>query len=505
MECDPFPVKTNDQNFQYNAGAWKCYDSGTQASCDTNEVITGICGSGSDDQCMDQCGSDKNTKYSFALRCAPIPDDIFLDSGDWETPQDSGVLYSCPSGQVACGACFSDSDPHCQGDHFRAKCCTPSSPLNITGNLGWWEYQYAISTDGGESITVGISNEQSHSKTQTWSDSVTASVSASLTVEGAGSFKESLSQTQSEGVSKTQSESWTQTETDEQTLTYTDEQIGYVVWQWKTAVTDNQGCDDFDDCTAGSKDYALTPDATYAPKCLPGYWLNGDVTYQTCEEGYYLPGYEPSSAPTMMPSSSPSEVPSSSPSSFPTEAPATSAPTAASTTQSPTAPSTTQSPSESPTSPPTASFSTQSPTADVTTAPTSASTTSAPTSEGTTVAPTSTSAPTSATTTVAPTSGSPTESPTIEASTTASPTQASTTVAPTAAIATPGPTQSPTAESDSTPSPTSAHTAVPTSIIHGEGDGETIIIYNYGTIDNENIGRKRNLRGSKQDTKANKN
>ena len=176
MECEDFPVTTNDDNFQYQSGAWTCYESGTQASCGANEVITGVCASGSDNECMDQCGSSGNTKYSFALRCGPIANDIILGTPTWETPEKSGVPYTCPAGQVACGACFSDSDPHCQGEHYRAACCTPSAALNITANYGWWEEKYAVSSEGCESITYGISNEQAHSKTQTWSDAVTASV-----------------------------------------------------------------------------------------------------------------------------------------------------------------------------------------------------------------------------------------------------------------------------------------------------------------------------------------
>lgn len=294
IQCEDFPVQT-DSDFQYNAGSWSCYDSGHDASCGTNEVMTGICGSGEDPQCMSQCGNDKNEKSSFAIRCAPIAQDIILDDGEWEDPQKEGTKYSCPSGKVACGACFSNKDPKCQGDSFRAKCCTPSEPFNITGNLGWWQYVHTIDTSESDTITVGITNQQSHTETTEWSTSVTESVGASLTVEGVGGITTSLSETQSQSVADTQKESWTKTGTYQQEIDFDQSQVGYVLWQWHTAVTDNRGCDSFEDCSAGSEDYAVTDDAATPPKCLPGYMYDHDTSYQTCDDGMYLPGYEPSS------------------------------------------------------------------------------------------------------------------------------------------------------------------------------------------------------------------
>ena len=281
--CGKYPDTFNTtDNSNLDEKAWACYDYGAEASCPDGYVMNGFCGSGKNHDCH---GAYCNPAMAFAIKCVEAPPSTQLGAGEWLAPTGFGGPTVCPVGQVACGACGSGENEDCGGGANRIKCC---GAYNV---LGKWEYKLQIpdATSTTHTFSVGFESSSSYTKTDTFNTKVTATVSAGLEVEGAGSMKESLSVSQSESMSSSYSQYWETDTTSTTSYTWNSSYKGYEVYQWVFDITDPNDVQS----SALSETFAVTP-PNMVPKCLPGKAekeRDGKLDYQKCSE--YLPQYEP--------------------------------------------------------------------------------------------------------------------------------------------------------------------------------------------------------------------
>jgi CEL-III C-terminal len=158
-------------------------------------------------------------------------------------------------------------------------------PISVTG---YWEYQYEVTVNMGESNTLswGTTKTQAETETSQWSASITASVEAGFEIMGCG-VKASLSGTVAEQYGQQYQQTWSVSETETFDISFSANQSNKVlwVWQWKFDITDSFG----NQLNSASQQYALTTAMELPPQCQPGY--NTDEYYQVCVASYYLPGY----------------------------------------------------------------------------------------------------------------------------------------------------------------------------------------------------------------------
>lgn len=168
------------------------------------------------------------------------------------------VRFGQDSGVQDCGvACFGCS-------YIRACCDTCDSMLKVSGQ---WARISCTDVETSVKYTYGVQTEKSSSwsRTETWSQSVSASVTASGVVEGIdGEIK--LSAEASHSLVETASSSWSVTTTENTAIEFTQPKET-CSWHWRTTITDSCGVR-----TADSKDFILTSGSSRgnSPCCLPG-------------------------------------------------------------------------------------------------------------------------------------------------------------------------------------------------------------------------------------------
>ncbi|KAL3937740.1 MAG: hypothetical protein SGARI_002004 [Bacillariaceae sp.] len=256
---------------------WQCIEQGTQGVCEPGYSLTGLCVSqgqptaGNPGYCRQFCDPDTPAQdWEMAYLCTPTPTtNEGINLGNWGVAldPDQPAETGCTGDQVMCGICydFFGGAASCGGQEGQYKCCDPSPSLTTS---------------------TGTDKTNADTNTSTWNDQITATVKAGIDVEGL-SESASLSSQQSQGYTSMASTTWeTSTET---TVTHNFNETGMAVFQWVFNINDSFG----NNLNSLSEDIALTPSAGSPPQCQPGY--NIDVHYQTCETGYYLPGYPTSS------------------------------------------------------------------------------------------------------------------------------------------------------------------------------------------------------------------
>lgn len=153
---------------------------------------------------------------------------------------------------------------------------------------GKWVPQQQITSRMEYQYTKGTIYSQTHTKQETWSDSVTTSAEAGIEVEGIG-MSQSMSETQSYELAIKDEEFWSTETTTSWTYTYTDEFNGHVSHQWIYTTTDPWG----KTTTTWTPNVAITNPGGYTPKCIPYYiapWSTLDS--QTCCAGGCLPFHD---------------------------------------------------------------------------------------------------------------------------------------------------------------------------------------------------------------------
>jgi CEL-III C-terminal len=140
------------------------------------------------------------------------------------------------------------------------------------------------------SLSWGTTKTEEETETETWSQSITASVEAGFNVMGF-SIEVAVSGTLASEYGQQYQSTWSANQEETFDISFSADQEGEVlwVWQWKFDITDSFG----NDLESYTQQYALTKGMEQPPQCHPGY--NTDEYYQVCEAGLYLPGYSPPS------------------------------------------------------------------------------------------------------------------------------------------------------------------------------------------------------------------
>jgi len=153
--------------------------------------------------------------------------------------------------------------------------------MNVTG---WWNYYVTLVGPATESLTYGTQKEHSESKTETWSQSVTISVSGGFqysSPSGAGGdVQVQVSGTLSHSISEAYSDTWSTSTQETFSETFPANDTGMSVWQFHFNITDT--CKHVEE--AKTREYALTPNKLHPPCCLPGYGADAPF-YTTCVTG----------------------------------------------------------------------------------------------------------------------------------------------------------------------------------------------------------------------------
>lgn len=253
-----------------DTNGWICGKSGTQLTCPSGSIMTGLCGSGGSDSCSEQCGS----KSAFGVKCSKTPSPYMTaDPGSangWQNAQSTGEMVTCPIGQVACGACMSDSDKSCNGNYARLRCCDVESPVTFSGYQGNW-VQVTINAD--QTITAGMS----WSEEESWMYSTTFEYGLSEEAGAEfGAFSMSTSATQT--WSSTTETTVSNTNGYEYSMSCNAPCSSGVLYQWTTTATGSDGQ------TQSTKDceYQCVPQyiSNGTPKCPVGYCA--DAACQCC-------------------------------------------------------------------------------------------------------------------------------------------------------------------------------------------------------------------------------
>jgi len=168
------------------------------------------------------------------------------------------VRWGDDSGVQDCGqACFACS-------YIRACCDTCKTILSVEGT---WERIRCSDVEIDVTYEWGVQTTESSSwsRTEEWSQAVSAKASASYTVGGFTGGVE-LSAEARHSLTEVSSSSWSQTTTEKTTETYT-QPASTCSWTWKTTITDSCGVK-----IANSRDFILTsgPSRGNTPCCLPG-------------------------------------------------------------------------------------------------------------------------------------------------------------------------------------------------------------------------------------------
>lgn len=263
---------------------WICGDAGTRSDCPEGKSMIGSCSGGKNKDCRDFC----DPAAQYAILCSNPPKNSthgVNSAGTWSKPLSYGNYFTCPPGEVACGACQSSKAADCMGGYMQVKCCSVN-PFKV---VGMWESQFDIIAPTDQALEHGTHKETAYSKTSTWSSTVTSSVKAGLNVKGL-STEVSISKEDSEEYVNNYHKEWTVSDKISFTVHFQEQDVGKHVWQWVFVITDAEG----EVTTTLTRDYAITESKTQPPKCEPGYSTSAvKKTYQECENGHYLPGFEP--------------------------------------------------------------------------------------------------------------------------------------------------------------------------------------------------------------------
>jgi len=150
--------------------------------------------------------------------------------------------------------------------------------VNVTG---WWDYQYSLAGPGKRVLTFGTQKTHSESETETWSQSVTLSVSGGFTYSSqggaGGDVHVTVSGTLSHSIAETYSDTWSTSTEETFEVDFPDHDTGMSVWQFHFNITDS--CKHVE--TTHTAEYAVTPNRLHVPCCLPGYGVDMP-NYTTC-------------------------------------------------------------------------------------------------------------------------------------------------------------------------------------------------------------------------------
>lgn len=158
------------------------------------------------------------------------------------------------------------------------------APASCTAKkaTGYWHVVSSI-VSAGEKITVKWGTEVTHteSRTKTWRNSVSTTISKGFKFEAEGeseSSSMSVTTKESKQISETVTDSVTQTTEEKIEVPFHKADVGKNVWQWRMDIKDSCGHKE----TVKSVQFAITQDRDTPPCCVPTYQAHQDASYQTC-------------------------------------------------------------------------------------------------------------------------------------------------------------------------------------------------------------------------------
>jgi hypothetical protein len=162
-----------------------------------------------------------------------------------------------------------------------------SRVCSATGVTGQWEQRYVISAPTQETWMHGTEKKYSESKSEEWSQTVTAQVGATWSLLGAeGSV--SITKEVAHETSQSYQDEWSVNDQQTFSITWGKEDVGKQAWQFVFYPTDS--CGHTEETLV--KNYALTEGAFRMPCCAPGYGIDMPF-YTTCfSKDVMVPGVQ---------------------------------------------------------------------------------------------------------------------------------------------------------------------------------------------------------------------
>lgn len=141
---------------------------------------------------------------------------------------------------------------------------------------GQWQQRYVIAAPTKETWKHGTQKRNEESKTEDWSESVSAKVSQSWSLFGAEGSVE-ITGTYAHQTSSTYSSEWTTSDEHTFEITWSEEQVGKQSWQFVFFTSDS--CQHEEQTLV--QDFAVTEGAWRPPCCVPGFATDMPA-YTTC-------------------------------------------------------------------------------------------------------------------------------------------------------------------------------------------------------------------------------
>jgi len=190
----------------------------------------------------------------------------------WLGANSHGPGCSHEVGMTCLNTNWRDSDP----SKVAIKLVNTKAICDAVNVSGWWEYQFSLAGPTTRSLTYGTQKSHVESKTETWSESVTLTVSGGFNYDG-GDLHASVSGTISHSIAQTYSDTWSTSKEESFSVVFPEKDTGMSVWQFQFNITDT--CKHVEQTKTA--EYALTPNWQHVPCCLPGYGADMPF-YTTC-------------------------------------------------------------------------------------------------------------------------------------------------------------------------------------------------------------------------------
>jgi len=226
----------------------------------------------------------------------------FVKDGDGLQPIDLQLVTSdtppgpCPQGYNRVHAPvareanqkFDDDLNQGSGGKYILMCYTEACQFGTP--QGKWHYKFQlVSSTTGLTFDVGSTNTASHGTTSTEADRFEKSLSIGLEASygpATGSVEASFTGETSTEVAREMHNEIVSSSTEKFTQNFGDRSIGKVVWQWEVTAIE-KGCagqvlGKAPSFKVQSKSFALTPDISKPPCCLPGFAVDAEGDSFTC-------------------------------------------------------------------------------------------------------------------------------------------------------------------------------------------------------------------------------
>lgn len=172
-------------------------------------------------------------------------------------------------------SCDASSNPPVQRNE-------PCKPEDVIGSWSYLGFDIQTGDTRQYTLQIGFDSTETTTDQNSFTSSLTTSVSSGLEVEGVGSDKVELSSSMSKTISHSVSEAVTQST--HQTWDVTLTRAGSY-WQFLINASTTHGCNEKEGYQIPLKDYINTPNTAKIPCCAPGTFKNVDDPWGDCIDG----------------------------------------------------------------------------------------------------------------------------------------------------------------------------------------------------------------------------